>query len=70
VAPDVGATAVVYEQFVLHSLGCGWLHHEAPRLERERWYVGTSVPEGGVGGLMGVAELLDVGVATSKVCQC
>jgi hypothetical protein len=41
----------------------------APQLERERWYVGTAVPEGGVGGLLGV-ELLDVGVAAPKACKC
>jgi hypothetical protein len=39
-------------------------------LECERWYVGTAVPEGGVGGLLGVAEQLDVGAAAPKLCQC
>jgi hypothetical protein len=62
--------AVVYEQFALCSLGCGWLRCVAPQLERERWYAGTAVPKGGVGGLLGVEELLDVGVAAPKACQC
>jgi hypothetical protein len=35
-------------------------------LEFERWYVGTAVPEGGVGGLSGVVEQLDVGAAAPK----
>jgi hypothetical protein len=69
VAPDVGVAAVVCEQFALCSLGCGWLGRAAPLLERERWYVGTAILEGGVGGLLGVAELLDVGMAASKACQ-
>jgi hypothetical protein len=46
--------AVVYEQFSLCSLGCGWLGRTALRLELERWYVGTAVPKDGVGGLPGV----------------
>jgi hypothetical protein len=57
---------VVYEQFALSSLGCGWLGRAALRLELERWYVGTAVPEGGVGGLPGVVEQLDVGAAAPK----
>jgi hypothetical protein len=32
------------------SLGCRWLGRAALRLELERWYVGTAVPEDGVGG--------------------
>jgi hypothetical protein len=48
---------VVYEQFALCSLGCGWLGRAALWLVFERWYVGTAVPEGGVGGLLGVVEL-------------
>jgi hypothetical protein len=51
-----GAAAVVYEQFSLCSLGCGWLGRAALWLELEWWYVGTAVPEGGVGGLPGVVE--------------
>jgi hypothetical protein len=46
--------AVVYRQFSLCSLGCGWLGHAALRLKLERWYIGTAVPEDGVGGLPGV----------------
>jgi hypothetical protein len=61
---------VVYKQFVLCSLGYGWLRRAAPWLERERWYVGMVVPEGGVGGLLGVAELLDVRVVAPEVFQC
>jgi hypothetical protein len=55
-ASDVGATAVVYGQFSLCSLGCGWLGHAALRLGLERWYVGTAVSKDGVGGLPGVVE--------------
>jgi hypothetical protein len=29
-----------------------------------------AVPEGGVGGPLGVAEQLDVGAAASKLCRC
>ena len=55
-APDVGAAAVVCERFTLSSLGCGWPSRAASWLECERWYVGMAVLEGGVGGLLGVAE--------------
>jgi hypothetical protein len=58
---------VVYEQFALCSLGYGWLGRAALRLVLERWYVGMAVPEGGVGGLPGVVEQLDVGAAALKV---
>ena len=51
-----GTAAVVCERFTLCSLGCGWLCRAASWLECERWYVGMAVPEGGVGGLLGVAE--------------
>jgi hypothetical protein len=54
---------VVYEHFAGSSLGCGRLGCAALWLEFERWYVGTAVPEGGVGGQLGVVEQLDVGVA-------
>jgi hypothetical protein len=42
------------------------------RLEFERWYVGMAVPEGGVGGLLGVVEQLDVGAAAPKapIAEC
>jgi hypothetical protein len=33
------------------SLGCGRPGRAASQLDRERWYVGMAVPEGGVGGL-------------------
>jgi hypothetical protein len=59
---------VVYEQFALCSLGYGWLGRAALRLVLERWYVGTAVPEGGVGGLPGVVEQLDVGEVLSAEC--
>jgi hypothetical protein len=51
VASDLGAAAVVYEQFALCSLGCGWLGRAVLQLELEleRWCVGTAVPEGGIG---------------------
>jgi hypothetical protein len=55
-APDVGAAAVVCERSSLCSLGCGRLSRAALWLECERWYVGMAVPEGGVSGLLGVAE--------------
>jgi hypothetical protein len=55
--------AVVYEWFALCSLGCGVLSRAALWLMCERWYVGMAVPEGGVGGLLGEAEWLDVGAA-------
>jgi uncharacterized protein (DUF3820 family) len=35
--------------------------------EYERWYVRMTVPEGGVGGLIGVAEQLDVRAVAPKV---
>jgi hypothetical protein len=57
---------VVCEQLALCSLGCGWLDRAALRLELERWYVGTVIPDGGVGGLPGVVEQLDVGAAALK----
>jgi hypothetical protein len=56
VAPDVGAAAMVCERSSLCSLDCGRLSRAALWLECERWYVGMAVPEGGVGGLLGVAE--------------
>jgi hypothetical protein len=62
--------AVVCERFTLCSLGCGWLSRAASWLECERWYVGMAVPEGGAGGLLGVAERLDVGAATPKLWVC
>jgi hypothetical protein len=65
--PDVGATAEVYEQFALWSLGCGRLGRAASWLESERWHIGMAVPEGGVGGLLGVVDQLDVGAAARKV---
>jgi hypothetical protein len=68
-APDVGAAAVVYGQFSLCSLGCGWLGRAALRLGIERWYVGMAVPEDGVGGLPGVVEQLDVGAAAPKALR-
>jgi hypothetical protein len=34
--------------FALCSLGCGWLCCAVLRLEPERWYIGTAVPEGGL----------------------
>jgi hypothetical protein len=37
-------------------LGCGWPSHAALWLEREQWYVGVAVSEGGVGGPMGIVE--------------
>jgi hypothetical protein len=60
---------VVYEQFALCSLGCGRLGRAALWLEFERWYVRTTVPEGGFGGLPGVVEQLDVGAAAPKACS-
>jgi hypothetical protein len=57
---------VVYERFSLFGLGLGCLGRAALRLELERWYVGTAVPEDGVGGLPGVVEQLDVGAAATK----
>jgi hypothetical protein len=53
-------------------LGCRWLGRAALRLEFERWYVGMAVPEGGVGGLLGVVEQLDVGAAAPKapIAEC
>ena len=56
VAPDVGMAVVVCGLFSLCSLGCRWLSRAASWLECERRYVGMAVPEGGVGGPLGVAE--------------
>ena len=50
--------AVVCERFAPCSLGCGWPCRAASWLECERWYVGMAVPEGGVGGPLGVVEQL------------
>jgi hypothetical protein len=61
-----GAATMVYEHFSLCSLGYRWLGRAALWLELERWYVGTAVLGGGVGGLPGVVELLDVGAAAPK----
>jgi hypothetical protein len=47
-ASDVGVAAVVYEYFSLCSLGCGCLGRAALWLVYEQWYVGTTVPEGGM----------------------
>jgi hypothetical protein len=58
--------AMVYEWFSLCNLGYGWLGRAALRLKLERWYVGAAVLEGGVGGLPGVVEQLDVGAAAPK----
>jgi hypothetical protein len=52
---------VVYEQFAMCSLGCGWLGCAALRLELERWYVGTTVPEGGAFGVVCFVTLCRVG---------
>jgi hypothetical protein len=41
------------EQLARCNLGYGWLSRAALWLECERWYVGTTVPEGGVGGVGG-----------------
>jgi hypothetical protein len=40
---------MVYEQFSLCSLGCGWLDRAALWHEGEQWYVGMAVPKGGLG---------------------
>jgi hypothetical protein len=58
------------EEFALCSSGCGWLFRAALCLECERWYVGMAVPEDDVGGLLGMAEQLDVGAAAPKFYQC
>jgi hypothetical protein len=42
----------------------------ALELECEQRYIEMVVPEGGVGGLLGMAELMDVGAATSRACFC
>lgn len=55
--------------FSLCSMGCGRLGRAASWLERERWHVGKAVSEGGVGGLLGVAERLDVGAVAPKLWQ-
>jgi hypothetical protein len=65
-APDFGAVTVVCEQFAMCSLGCGRLGRAVLWLELERWYVGTAVLKGGVGGLPGVVEQLDVRAAAPK----
>ena len=57
-APDVGMATVICERFALCSLGYGWPSRAASWLECERWYVGMAVPEGGVGGPLGVVEQL------------
>jgi hypothetical protein len=58
---------VVCERFAWSSFGCGWLWRAALWLVCERWYIGTAVPKGGVGGMLGVAEQLDIGAAASVV---
>jgi hypothetical protein len=44
-------------------LGYGRLDRAVSWLEHKWWYVRTTVPEGGVGDLLGVAEQLDAGAA-------
>jgi hypothetical protein len=58
--------AVVCERFTLCSLGCGWLSPAVSWLECERWYVGMAVSKGGAGGLLDVAERLDVGAVAPE----
>jgi hypothetical protein len=58
---------VIYEQFALCSLGCKQLGCAALWLEFERWYVGTAVPEGGVGDLPAVVEQLTLCRVGDKV---
>jgi hypothetical protein len=41
--------------------------HAVLRLEHERWYIGMVILEGGVGSLLGVEELLDVGAVAPRV---
>jgi hypothetical protein len=36
-------------------------------LERERWYVGMAVQEGGVNGLLSMVEKLDVGAVARNI---
>jgi hypothetical protein len=57
---------MVCEQFAMCSLGCGRLGRAVLWLELERWYVGAAVLKGGVGGLPGVVEQLDVRAAAPK----
>jgi hypothetical protein len=56
--------------FLCAVLDCGWLCRAASWLECERWYVGMAVPEGGIGGLLGVVEPVDVGAAAPELSQC
>jgi hypothetical protein len=58
--------AVAYKWLALCSLGCGWLSRAESWLKYERWYIGMTVPEGGVGSLLGVAEHLDVGAVAQN----
>jgi hypothetical protein len=53
----------ICKMYTLCSLGCGWLSRAASGLECERCHVGMVVPDGSVGGPLGVAEQLDVGAA-------
>jgi hypothetical protein len=62
--------AVVCDWSTLCRLGCRWLDRAASWLECERWYIGMVVPEGGVGGPLGIAKQVDVGAAAPKLCHC
>jgi hypothetical protein len=55
---------VVCEKFVVCNLG---LDHAESWLQSDKWYVEAAGPEGGVGGLLSVAEQLDVGATTSEI---
>jgi hypothetical protein len=50
-------------------LGSGCLGHLEFRLACERWQVGTAVPDGGVGGLLGVAGHFNVKAATPNLLR-
>jgi hypothetical protein len=67
---DVGATAVLYERFALCTLGCRRFNCAASWLESEWWYVRKAAQNGGVGGLLSVAEWQDVGAEAPKGWQC
>jgi hypothetical protein len=42
------------------------MSHAISWLEYELWYVGMAVLEGGVGGLLGMKERLDIGAAAQN----
>jgi hypothetical protein len=55
------------QEVILVLLGLQGLGRAASWLESEWWYIVAVVPEGGVGGLLDVAEKLDVRAVAPEI---